>query len=125
MEVANLSDIEIKQRNLIKPEFFRKMSVIIDGFILIDFIYMVLTFSSLTIWIIYNQASYSADVYNTPITDAKVAADLILVGEIPPYVPPKNFYKEFYFLSALMQIHTNVAALNTIFISLRVFDYLR
>jgi hypothetical protein len=54
MEVANLSDIEIKQRNLIMPEFFRKMSTIIDAFTIIDMIYMLLTFSSVTIWIIFN-----------------------------------------------------------------------
>ena len=77
MEVANLSDIEIKQRNLIMPEFFRKMSTIIDAFTIIDMIYMLLTFSSIAIWIIYNQAAYSADITNTPITDANDANDLI------------------------------------------------
>ncbi len=77
MEVANLSDIEIKQRNLIMPEFFRKMSTIIDAFTIIDMIYMLLTFSSIAIWIIYNQAAYSADITNTPITDANNANELI------------------------------------------------
>jgi hypothetical protein len=77
MEIANLSDIEIKQRNLIKPEFFRKMSTIIDSFTIIDFIYMLLTFSSIAIWIIYNQAAYNADITNIPITDANNANELI------------------------------------------------
>ena len=98
MEVANLSEIEIKQRNLIKPEFFRKVSTVIDGFTIIDFIYMLLTSTTVAIWIIYNKAGYNADVSNTPITDAKVLNDLLSMGDVPLYVPPKNFYTEFYFL---------------------------
>lgn len=54
MEVANLSDIEIKQRNLIKPEFFRKVNTIIDGFTIIDFIHNLISIFTVAIWIIYN-----------------------------------------------------------------------
>lgn len=61
---------------------------------------------------------------DTPITDANNTDELISVGEIPPYVPPKNFFTQFYFLSNLMYIHTNIAAINTVFISLRVFDFI-
>ncbi len=100
------------------------MSTIIDGFTIIDFIYMLLTFASVALWILYNQAAYFSDVTNTPITDANIVNDMIAVGEVPPYVPPKNYYPSFYFLARLIQIHTNIAAINTVFISLRVFDYI-
>jgi len=39
-------------------------------------------------------------------------------------VHAKNFYPQFYFLASLMKIHTNIAAINTVFISLRVFDFI-
>jgi hypothetical protein len=82
------------------------MSTVIDGFTIIDLIYMLLTFTSVGMWILYNQTAYNADVYNTPITDASDDNELISVGEIPPYVPPKNFFPQFYFLASLFSIHS-------------------
>ena len=54
MEISNLSEIELKQRNLIKPEFFRKMNTIIDVFTIIDFIHTLISIFTVAIWIIYN-----------------------------------------------------------------------
>lgn len=92
MEISNLSDIELKQRNLVKPEFFRKMNTIIDGFTIIDFIHTLISIFTVAIWIIYNQTAYSADIYNTPITDGNNDNDLIYLGENPLYIPTKNFF---------------------------------
>jgi hypothetical protein len=124
MEVVNLSDVEIKQRNLTKPECSRKIGAIIQGFTIIDIIYMILTIGTIGLWVLYNEAGIAADFNNTPISDAEAHNELINDGEIPPYVPPKDYYSDYYFLVFLMQIHTNVVAINSIFISVRVFDYI-
>jgi len=85
---------------------------------------MILTIASIGLWILFNETAAAADFSNTPITDAEIINEFIDDGEIPPYTPPKDYYSDFYFLVFLMRFHTNIVAINSIFISVRVFDYI-
>lgn len=87
-----------------RPEWIRKWTAIFQVFTYFDIIYFTLAITSIIQWVIY--VSFAAK----------------LDFELPP--PTNDFIPKFYEAQKLLTNYSVVVAINTIFLSSKVFDYM-
>lgn len=106
MEIDCLTEIERKQRHKKRPEFLRKCDALFTSFIYFDLIYFSLAITSIVFWILYVQ---QAGVCNF---------------DLPPSENNSIFVPEFQKAKTILITYTNIVAISTVFLSVKVFDYM-
>ena len=85
---------------------FRKCDAIFTTFTYFDTMYFTLALISIFFWIKYVNEASQIDF------------------DLPPIVSGEEFIPKFYNVQKLLMNYTNVVAINTIFLSIKVFDYM-
>lgn len=90
-----------------------------------DVVYFTLAFISIAIWVFYITLARNLDLSLLPEILLEEQAKRQKLPGSKPYDPYESldYYSDFYFLKKLMQNYTNIVAFNTIFLSVKVFDY--
>jgi hypothetical protein len=107
IEIDSLSEIERTQRHKKTPEPLRKCNALFSSFTYFDIIYFTLAITSIILWLLYLQGAKEVEFKLPP--DEKNS---------------KGFIRKFFYTQQLMMNYTNVVAVNTIFLSVKVFDYM-
>lgn len=106
LEVDSLSDVERRQRHQKRPEWVRLWHSLFTYFTYFDVVYFSLALASIVLWLLYIKGAAEVDF------------------ELPPTEADAGFIPKFYRVQRLLMNYTNVVALNTIFLSVKVFDYM-
>jgi len=106
IEIDSLSEIERRQRHLKQPEWIRMWNSLFTYFTYFDVIYFSLAIASIVLWLMYIRAAAVVDF------------------ALPPTEAEAGFIPKFFRVQKLLMDYTNVVALNTIFLSVKVFDFM-
>jgi len=106
IEIDNLLQSEKRQRHQYRPECLRRCDALFSSFTYFDVIYFSLALTSIVFWIYYIDGASEVDF------------------ALPPTEENEGFIPKFWETSQLMINYTNVVAVNTIFLSVKVFDYM-